>query len=130
MLAAFWNRAAWGSSPIRDALCEVYERAVPDLPPVGPMHPANTSTSEREDWEGDIAAAVGFDDAEVRSYERSIDYSGNEYARMLATLSEIRLLAPRSATRCWPVSSTRSIEHGGTLTMPMRTKLCLARARI
>ena len=59
VLAAFWNRAAWGSSPIRDALCEVYERAVPDLPPVGLMHPANTSTSEREDWEGDIAAAVG-----------------------------------------------------------------------
>jgi SAM-dependent methyltransferase len=128
VLAAFWNRAAWGSSSIRDALRDVYEQAVPDLPPVGLMHPANTSSSEREDWEGDIAAAAGFDDPEVRSYEWSIDYSGNEYARMLATLSEIRLLAPHERRALLTGVEHAIDEHGGTLTMPMRTKLCLARA--
>ena len=39
LLAAFWNRPAWGSSSVRDALSGVYRREAPDLPTDGPMHP-------------------------------------------------------------------------------------------
>ena len=49
---------------------------------------------------------------------------------MLATLSEIRLLAPQERNALLTGVEHAIDEHGGTLTMPMRTKLCLARARM
>ena len=64
----------------------------PELAPTGPLHPANVSPFRGEDWNAELAAVAGFDQPAVRSYEWSIDYSGGEFARLLATLSEIRLL--------------------------------------
>ncbi len=128
LLAAFWNRPAWGSSPVRDALREVYRNVAPELEPVGPLHPANVSPFRGEDWDAELAAVAGFDQPEVRSYEWSIDYSGEEFARLLATLSEIRLLEQRERDALLAGVEQAIAGHGGTLTMPMRTKLCLARA--
>jgi len=128
LLAAFWNRPAWGESSIRDSLRAVYREVVPDLPPAGPLHPANEAPLDREDWDAEIAAVSEFDRQEVRRYDWTIDYSADEFARLLATLSEIRLLDPPCRDALLAGVRHAIVEHGGTLTMPMRTKLCLARA--
>jgi SAM-dependent methyltransferase len=128
LLAAFWNRPAWGESPIRDALRAVYREVVPDLEPVGPLHPANVSSLDRDDWEADVVTAAGFDGQEVRRYDWRIDYSADEFARLLATLSEIRLLDEPTREALLAGIRRAIVEHGGELAMPMLTKLCLARA--
>jgi SAM-dependent methyltransferase len=128
LLAAFWNRPAWGESAIRDALRDVYERVVPELEPVGPLHPANPSPDGREDWEAEIAAAAEFDHPQVRDYEWTIDYSAREFVRLLATLSEVRLLEQHQRDALLTGVEQAIDAHGGTLTMPMRTGLYLARA--
>jgi len=128
VLAAFWNRPAWDWSPTREALAEVYAATVPDLLTDGPMHPANEDPDADEDWQRDIADANGFSDPEVRFYDWSVDYSAHQYAGMLMTLSEIRLLADREREAL--LSGVRAVidHHGGSFTVPLRTRLCLARA--
>lgn len=128
VLAAFWNRPAWGSSPLRDALREVYRTAVPDMIPDGPMHPSHQSPSEGEDWERQIADLDQFDHAELRRYDWSQDYSAPEFTRLLATLSEIAILDEERREALLTGVRAAIEEHGGTLLMPMRTQLCIARA--
>ncbi len=127
-LAAFWNRAAWGSSPLRDALSQVYRRAAPDLDADSPMHPDNLSPDDDSAWPAEIAAADGFEAPSVSLYDWSQDYSSAEYAGLLGTLSEIALLPHETRERL--LSGVRGAidEHGGVLTMPMLTHLRLARA--
>lgn len=128
VLAAFWNRPAWGWSPLRESLRRVYSATVPDLEPDGPLHPANETPDGDEDWAGEIAAARGFDEGVVHHYDWSLDYSAAEYVRLLGTLSEIRLLDRPQRDALTQGVGAAIEEHGGTLTMPMRTRLCLARA--
>jgi SAM-dependent methyltransferase len=128
VLAAFWNRPAWGWSPIRKALASVYTAAAPDLAPVGPTHPANENPDGDDYWEEEIAGADGLSDAEVRSYDWSIDYSAQQYAGMLTTLSEVQLLAEGEREALLNGVRAAIDEHGGTLTYPLRTWLRLARA--
>jgi SAM-dependent methyltransferase len=53
-LAIFWNRPAWGRTPLRVELARVYQRVVPDLVPTGPLHPANMNPDGDEDWIAEI----------------------------------------------------------------------------
>jgi SAM-dependent methyltransferase len=128
LLTAFWNRPAWGRSKLRDALAEAYRMTVPDLAPDGPMHPANRSPDADEDWPRDVAGAGGFDEATVRFYEWSVDYEADAYTGLLDTLSEIRLLEAPSRRALLTAVHTAIDDHGGTLTMPLVTRVCLARA--
>jgi SAM-dependent methyltransferase len=128
LLAAFWNRPAWGRSDLRDALVAVYQTAVPDLPPDGPMHPANQAPDGDQDWVGDVGAAGGFTDPAVRYYEWSLEYGVDEYAGLLDTLSEVRLLGAERRRALLAGVRAAIDEHGGTLTMPLATRVCLARA--
>jgi SAM-dependent methyltransferase len=128
-LAAFWNRPAWGESPLRSALARVYADTVPDLVPDGPLHPANLNPDGDDDWIAEIDAASAFERPELRSYEFSADYSADEYARLLATLSEIRLLSDGQREALIAGVREAITHHGGTLRMPMHTRLCLARRR-
>jgi SAM-dependent methyltransferase len=128
ILATFWNRPAWGESPLRDALREVYRTTVPDLPPDGSTHPANESSDLDVDWAPGIAAADRFDSPEVLRYDWGYDYSAARYARLLATLSEIRLLSGEQRRALLAGVRKAIAEHGGTLTMPMQTRLYVARA--
>jgi SAM-dependent methyltransferase len=127
VLAAFWNRPAWGQSPLRAELARVYAQTVPDLVPDGPLHPANTNPDGDEDWAAEIAAAAGFERPELKQYEFREAYAADEYARLLATLSEIRLLSEAQRDALLTGVQDAIEAHGGTLTMPMRTRLCLAR---
>jgi SAM-dependent methyltransferase len=128
LLAVFWNRPAWGPSPLRDALKDVYRRTVPDLPADGSLHPANEAPDGDLDWTQEIAAARGFRSPELRFYHWGMCYSAIEYARLLDTLSEIRLLPDDQREALLSGAHAAITEHGGRLVMPLRTRVCLARA--
>jgi SAM-dependent methyltransferase len=128
ILAAFWNRVAWERSDLREALSVAYQQAAPELTAAGHMlHPANLCPDRDADWEGEIAAAERLGDAEIRYYEWDQAYSADEYVGLLATLSEIRLMEEAHRTALLAAVTTAIDGHGEPLTLPMRTRLCLAR---
>ena len=128
-LVAFWNRPAWGDSPMRDALTDVYRRIAPEMSADGPLHPANHDAVDAdEDWEGEIGRSDGLADPEIREYPWSLDYTPDQYVEMLDTLSDVRRLA--QAPRRELLGAVRGVvaEHGARLTMEMVTRTCIARA--
>jgi SAM-dependent methyltransferase len=129
VLAAFWNRPRWERVELREALRDAYARTAPDADIDGPMHPANPEGPEqREDWGEEIARADGLGQAEVRSYEWTLDYSAAEYADLLGTLSDHRLLPKRSRCALLDAVSDAIGSGGDKLRMRFVTRLCLARA--
>ena len=128
VLAPFWNRPAWGRSSLRDELIEAYSVAVPELEPSGPMHPANFSPLDGEDWVGEVGASGRFNDAEVVDFDWHIDYGADRYVDLLGTLSEVRLLDDSQRGRLLDGVHAAIERHGGMLAMPMLTRVCLARA--
>jgi SAM-dependent methyltransferase len=111
VLAAFWNRPRWERVELREALRDAYARTAPDADIDGPMHPAD-----------------GLGQAEVRSYEWTLDYSAAEYADLLGTLSDHRLLPKRSRCALLDAVSDAIGSGGDKLRMRFVTRLCLARA--
>ena len=109
-------------------LAAAYRATVPDLPADGPMHPANPSPEADSGWPARIAAASGFEAAEVRRYPWSLRYDGEQYTSLLATLSEVQMLDESSRRALLEAVRTAIDDHGGTLVMPMATRLYLARA--
>jgi SAM-dependent methyltransferase len=128
LLAPFWNRPAWGRSELRDELIGVYRATVPELEPTGPMHPANFSPLDGEDWMREMAAAGCFEDAEVVDYHWHVDYSADRYVDLLGTLSEVQLLGGGQRGRLVEGVHAAIERHGGTLPLPLLTRVCLARA--
>jgi SAM-dependent methyltransferase len=128
LLAPFWNRPAWGRSALRDELIEVYRATVPELEPTGPMHPANFSPLDGEDWVGEIAAVGLFEEAEVVDYHWHVDYSADRYVDLLGTLSDVRLLDDSERRRLTEGVHAAIERQGGTLPLPLLTRVCLARA--
>jgi len=128
VLAAFWNRPAWGGSPLRDALLRVYRQAGRGLSTEGQMHPANPDPGREEDWAAEIAGAPEFTEPATRRYRWSQDYTGEEYAGMLGTLSEYRLLDAPARERILGAVRDTIEDQGPTLHMPMVTLVCTARA--
>jgi SAM-dependent methyltransferase len=126
ILAAFWNLVAWERSEpdLRAALLDAY-RAAPELSTDGPMHPANLAT-DGADWRGEIAAAAGFTDPEIREYDWDQDYSDDEYIGLLSTTSDIRLMNERPRTALFAAVTAAIEAHGEPMTLPMRTRACLA----
>jgi SAM-dependent methyltransferase len=129
LLAAFWNRPAWGPSDLRDALLTVYAELAPELSTDGSMHPAaSRSDSEDEEWAGELATATGFADPHCRTYGWDQLSTAPAYVGTLATLSEYRLLDPDRRERILAAVRDEIDAHGGTVTMAMATLLCTARA--
>jgi SAM-dependent methyltransferase len=126
VLAPFWNRVAWGRAGVREALLEVYAR-FPELSRDGPMHPANLLADVSDDWEAEIAGVDGLGAAEIRFYEWQLTYSAPEYAGLLGTASEVRLLE-QERRDAFLAAVTGAIEaQSEAVSIPMRTRLCLAR---
>jgi SAM-dependent methyltransferase len=128
VLGVFWNRPAWEASGLRDALVTAYRTTVPDLPQDGPMHPANPSPEGDPDWSAEIAAAGGFEAPEVRRYPWSLRYDSDQYAGLLETMSDVQMLDEPHRRALLAAVHAAIEDHGGTLSMPMFTRLCLARA--
>jgi len=127
LLAPFWNRIAWDRSDLRAQLLAAYERAAPDLSSVTPMHPANLCPDADQDWEAEIAGIEGLTGAEVRYYEWEQDYTTEEYIGLLETTSDIRLLDEGRRTELFAAVADAIDQQGRPLTLPMGTRLCLAR---
>lgn len=128
VLAAFWNRAVWARAPLREPVLEAYRQAAPEiLAETDPIHPGSSVPADDEDWRRAISATGGLGAGEVRNYEWSMTYSAGDYAALLDTHSTIRVL--RSERRAALLGAVaRAIEsHGGQLTLPFLTRLCLAR---
>lgn len=127
LLAPFWNRVAWEHAGIREALAEVYARAAPELSHDGPMHPADVTADVSDDWEPEIAAADALTGAEVRYYDWTQQYSAEQYAGLLATTSDVRLLDDVRRGPFLAAITEAIAAHGAPVSIPMRTRLCLAR---
>jgi SAM-dependent methyltransferase len=128
LLAVFWNRPAWGSSELRDALSRAYRRFAPELPADFQMHPHNPCPEGDDDWRAEVGSVAQFADPEVRFYRWEQDYSAAAYTGLMTTLSQFRLLEPPRRERLLDAIHTAIDDHGGTLTMPMITRLHTARA--
>ncbi len=128
LLAAFWNRPAWGRSELRTALIAVYDEVVPDLSRENGMHPGDPSPADEEDWTAEIAAVSEFARPAQRGYRWSQEYTAAEYIGLLATLSDIQLLDEAVRDRLLARVGETIVAHGGELVMPMVTLVHLARA--
>lgn len=131
-IALFWTRPRWERSPHRQAMLAAYRSAAPDFDAVGrpgPMNPAHVGPSKLwGDWPGELAAAPDFDDAEVRSYDWTINYSAAEYVNLLGTHSDHLLLAEDERRRLFDAVGAQIEALGGHLEMAYVTDLYLARA--
>jgi SAM-dependent methyltransferase len=130
LLAVFWTRPDWDRCAIRDELVAAYEGTVPDFGrDPGPMHPGSEIAPDRwEDWEAEIEASAGLEDPRTRLYEWNADYTAQRYVEFAATSHDHILLADATRDALMQAVSDVIERHGGTLSLPLVTKLCLARA--
>ena len=128
VLAAFWNRAVWARAPMREAVLAAYRQAAPEiLAETDPIHPGSSVPADDEDWKRAVAATEGLGAAAVRDYEWTAAYSGEDYAALLATHSTIRVLAPERRAALLSAVAGAIVSRGDQLTLPILTRLCLAR---
>ncbi len=127
VLAVFWTHTVWERSPLRGVLDDVYRRVVPELGSDGFLHPSREWSADDSGWASTIAASDGLGQPEVRSYDWSAHYTGEAYAGLLETSSQVRLLdsEPRRALLAAVVEAIDA--NGAGLELPLRTRLCLAR---
>lgn len=130
LLAVFWNRPDWDRCALRDELRAVYRRHAPDFgQDPGPMHPGSEIAPDRwEDWDAEIAGAAGLARPEIRLYRWNAEYSAQHYVELIATSQDHVLLADQTRGALLSAVSEVIDQHGGALSLPLVTKLCLARA--
>jgi SAM-dependent methyltransferase len=132
VLAVFWNRPVWESSPVRDELAEAYRRTAPDLGEglgPGPMHPAVSSPPEWwSDWTDEIAGATGFEAPDSRVYRWSETYARDRYLQVLRTHSDHIVLGPERLAGLLDAIGEVIDRHGGSLRLDYVTVLWMARA--
>jgi SAM-dependent methyltransferase len=130
LLAVFWNRPDWDRCALRDELRTVYRRYAPDFgPDPGPMHPGSEIAPDRwEDWDAEIATARGFGEPQIRLYRWTAQYSARRYMELLATSQDHILLGDETRAALLDAVGEAIERAGGSLFLPLVTKLCLARA--
>ena len=94
----------------------------------GSMHPDNPAPDGDDDWPAEIAAVPEFSHPEVRIYTWGQDYSADDYTALLTTLSDFQLLEADRRARLLEAVRAAIDDHGGTLRLPMVTRLHTARA--
>ena len=129
MLAAFWNRFDWNSSPLHGELEEVYRRFAPELGgqvPPGPLSPTAVEDSLR-DWQGGPGQETGFTAPEWHAYPWRCRYTTDEYVNLLRTHSDHIVLAGDRLQAL--LEAVRGVIDGagGGLELEYVTRLGLAR---
>jgi SAM-dependent methyltransferase len=127
VLAAFWNRPIWHKADTRDALVRAYEEAGVEPAAGDPNHPANPFPAHDAHWSDEIAAASGLTDADIRSYDWSPEYSAADYVALLSTHSPVRVMDEGRRAELLDAVGRAIDGRGGTLTVPLTARLCLAR---
>jgi SAM-dependent methyltransferase len=130
LLAVFWNRPDWDRCELRDELRDAYARTAPDFgPDPGPMHPGSEIAPDRwENWHAEIGHEPGLEDPEVRFYESVGEYGAERYVELIGTSQDHILLPDDTRAALFAAVAGVIDRHGGTLALPIVTKLCLARA--
>jgi SAM-dependent methyltransferase len=128
-LAVFGNYPSWDECEIRDELAEAYRRAAYTAAPGDPVYPASGTVDEEPERQAEMAAADGFVELEYRSYRWSIDYPTSAYLRLMRTHSTHILLAEHTRRALFAEIEAVIDRHGGSLTLPLLTRLYLTRAR-
>ncbi len=126
-LAALWTLPRWRQVELRERLLGVYERVVPQMLPGFPMHPGSLAFDLAGDWRGEIAASGRFLEPDVSEHSWSIEYSGEQYAQLLATHQDHILLAPQLRAALLQGVRAQIERAGGRLRMTYTTIVCLAR---
>ncbi len=127
LLAAFWNRPAWPEARAREALAAAYRQAAPLLDAAeDPMHPDYRFEVGDEDWVEPVARTDGLSEPEVRCYPSMQMYSSDAYVRLLTTHSAVRLMPDGHRTALLDAVACAIALQGGTIELPLRTRLCLA----
>jgi SAM-dependent methyltransferase len=127
VLAVFRNDVAWEHCGLREALVVEYRRLAPEHSKDDPMHPANVCPAGDRDWEAHIATAEGFGSPAARYYDWRQDYTASDYVGLLATTSEIRIMDEQRRTALLEAVAAVIDRDGGSLTLSMRTQLCVGR---
>jgi SAM-dependent methyltransferase len=129
VLAAFWNRFDWTSSPVHGELEEVYGRLAPELAQEGapgPTHPAARDDRLR-DWRGDSEQETGFTAPEWHAFPWLCRYTTNEYISLLQTHSDHIVLASERRQALLDAVGWVIDRAGGVLELEYVTHLGLAR---
>ena len=125
-LAAFWNRPHWTACELREQIGEAYRLSGHGGDADDPMNPA--AAPGDENWVNEIAAAPGFDAAEVRRYRWQRDYTTAEYLDLLGTHSACLILDAGEREPLLGAIAAAIDARGGSFRMAYVTRLCLARA--
>jgi SAM-dependent methyltransferase len=128
-MALFWNRPKWDQSEMTAALRAAYEATVPELEESsGPMYPGYAQPlGDSGSFGEDLDPAHGFEPEPMRSYDWVRVYTADEYVRLLRTHSD-HILLPDARREALLDAVRAAIDGaGGTLELPHRTHLWLAR---
>ena len=128
-LALFWNRPRWDQCELTGALRDAYEAVVPRFGGMpGPMQPGEVDSIVSWGAYGeDLDAEHGFEVEPVRFYHWTHEYSTAEYVRLLQTHSDHILLPEAQRVALLDAVGDVIDGAGGTLVLPHRTHLWLAR---
>jgi hypothetical protein len=109
-------------------MLEAYRQAAPEiLAETDPIHPAGVLPLDDEDWRTGVAGTRGLGSVDVRDYERSETYSAGDYAALLQTHSTVRALDAETRGALLDAVGRAIESHGNRLTLPILTRLCVAR---
>jgi SAM-dependent methyltransferase len=126
VLAAIWTLPVWESNELREELCEVYSRTVPDLAADFPMHPAGVPDDLAGDWHAEIEGSDAFARPRIREHPWSCTYPTAAYLQLLQTHQDHILLAPGQKDALLSAIAAVLDRAGARVTMDYVTRLCLA----
>jgi SAM-dependent methyltransferase len=126
VLAAIWTLPVWESNELREELCEVYSRSVPELAADFPMHPAGVPDDLAGDWRAEIDGSDAFARPRVREHPWSCTYPTAAYLDLLQTHQDHILLAPGRKDVLLDAIAAVLDRAGASITMDYVTRLCLA----
>ncbi len=127
-LAAMWTFPEWERCGLRPTLSKAYQAAAPALEPDFPMHPDSQPTALAGDWMAETAGSKRFEDSQTKTFRWTGVYSAAEYAMLLQTHQDHILLKPDPRAELLAAVTAAIDAHGGHLTLPLATHVCLARS--
>jgi SAM-dependent methyltransferase len=129
-LACMWTLPDWSRCALRDELRAVYGSVVPEFEPRFPMHPGSDPDELAGDWAAEIEAVADlFAKPRIEWVHWSIERSAAEYVELLGTHQDHVLEQPARHDALMAAIVETIDHHGGTMTLPTTTRLCLARRR-
>jgi SAM-dependent methyltransferase len=126
VLAAIWTLPVWEANPLREALCDAYNRTAPYMAAGFPMHPAGEPEDLAGDWRAEIESSGDFVRARTREHPWTCTYATAAYLELLQTHQDHILLAAAERDALFAAIADVLEGAGARITMDYVTRLCLA----